>query len=120
MSEDFKRLQAKWYKKLKQTGFEDIEDTNSPNEMLKSWDSLYFLSRYDGNAFLAKQRYFELARQFLHEHVFDSSREKSIWTEFSEGASIRQIARRRRVSIYKIRKIVKLLEEAMLAQPDTD
>lgn len=116
MNENFKKLQAKWYKKLKASGFEDIEDVSSPNELLKTWDSQYFLQRYDPGRFKAKERYFELARQFLQDHVFETTREKDIWAEHAEGRSTREIARRRRIPAGRIRKIIKPLEELMLGR----
>ncbi len=116
MSSELKKLQAKWYKKLARSGFEDIEDTSSPNEFLNTWDSLHFLSRYTVDQFHARERYFQLATQFLEEHMFDTSREKSIWAEYCTGLSMRAIARNRRVSLHKIRVVIKKLEEAMLGR----
>lgn len=118
MSSEFKKLQAKWYKKLKASGFEDIEEQDSPQEMLKQWHSLYFLSRYEVSEFQAKQRYFELASQFLHTHVFETSYEKAIWRDYSKGLSARAIARHLEVRSEKINRVIKRLERIMLGQPN--
>ncbi len=116
MDPKLKKLQAKWYKRLKREGFVDIEDVNSEREMLKEWHSLYFLSRYDVQRFEAKKRYFELATQFLESHVFDTSREKAIWAQYAAGESVRTIAKSRRTSEFKINKVIKPLEDLMLGR----
>jgi DNA-binding NarL/FixJ family response regulator len=116
VSNELKKLQAKWYKKLAKEGFKDIEVQESPLEMLHTWDSLYFLSRYTPEQFKAKQLYYERAAQFLHSHVFETSREKSIWEQYSQGLSARAIAKLRRTSTYKIRKIIKNLERLMFGK----
>lgn len=116
MSDNLKKLQKQWYKKLKKSGFNDIEDTNSPNEFLNTWDSLYFLTHYSPGQFEAKQKYFTLARQFLEAHVFDTSKEKLIWSLYAEGMSIRGIARKLKLTKYSAHKIVKGLEGVMLGK----
>lgn len=99
-SEELKALQKKWYHKLKESGFEDIEDTNSKREYLKSWHSNYFYRTYTPETFSFKEEYYRRASQFLFEYHFlwfeGSSLinfcEREIWRLHSEGQGVRQIA----------------------------
>lgn len=81
-----------WDKKLKESGFEDIEDRNSPREMLKSWHSWTFIHHYNAETFAARQQYYELASHFLNGHKFESATEREVWRLHSEGDSLRKIA----------------------------
>jgi hypothetical protein len=83
-SKEFKKLQSKWYKKLADAGFEDIEQEDGN---LKRWASSVFKSRYDPTLFAAKEEYYRLAGQFLHDHVFDTRVEKMIWERHTAGIS---------------------------------
>lgn len=87
---DLKALQAIWYEKLKDTGFQDIERRNG--ELLNQWDSAYFQLRYDPETFSAKETYFYRARQFLNEHLFLHPVQEEIWRLHCEGLGVRQIA----------------------------
>lgn len=40
----FSQLEIEWYQKLKESGFEDIENHLSPDRPLKRWDSFKFVS----------------------------------------------------------------------------
>lgn len=62
------------------------------------WDSLYFLSKYSPDQFLEKQRYYELCREVLHTHKFDSARDKKIWTMHTDGLSYTQIMQQVKIS----------------------
>lgn len=97
--EDLKSLQKKWYKKLKEDGFNDIEDVDSPREYLKIW-STHFHYQYTPEEFQEKQEYYQLAQNFLHAYDFAWIPGKSIinwvdrdvWKMHSEGQSYRKIA----------------------------
>lgn len=86
-------LVIEWDQKLRESGFIDIEDRDSPREMLKSWHSTLFIHRFDQERFSARQQYFELVTQFLHSYEFDSELEREIWFLHSEGKSLREIAK---------------------------
>lgn len=88
-----KALQDEWDAKLKASGFEDIEDRDSPREMLKSWHSTIFINKFDSARFAAKQKYFEMVTHFLNAHTFTSDLEHQVWLLHSEGKSLREIAR---------------------------
>jgi 23S rRNA A2030 N6-methylase RlmJ len=93
-SKEFKKLRDKWYKRLKDSGFVDIENKNG--ELLTSHAD-YFRYRQKmlgSTTFEVKEEYYRLARQFLSDHKFADKREMLIWEYHSEGKSIREIVRR--------------------------
>lgn len=87
-TKEFKALEAKWYKKLKSKGFEDIEQDE---DNLKVWINDYFPQRYDLSRFDAKQEYYRLAGQFTFEHPFESPLDRRMWELHAEGVSLRSI-----------------------------
>lgn len=104
---EFKKLNAKWSKKLEKSGFEDIEQpadfkSGAPDGNLKKWSASFFSnpSRFDAAKYEAKEEYYRLAGQFLHEHRFSHRDEKALWEMHSEGLSIDSI-----VSMFKAKKI---------------
>src|SRR6266571_3549161 len=78
-----------WYKKLKDSGFEDIEDgdrlTGSANPRRHEHFSMV---RYE-----ARADYYYLAYHFLNAHKFDTELEKTIWTYHTEGLTLVNIAK---------------------------
>lgn len=90
--QNFRDLQREWDEKLKKAGFEDIEDRNSPREMLKAWHSTMFVHRFDEGKFTARQRYYEMATHFLQSHRFESEVEREVWRLHADGESLRKIA----------------------------
>jgi hypothetical protein len=86
--QDYEKLKAKWYAKLKASGFEDIEQ---PDGRLKVWHDLYFRCHMDADRIQAAQDYYRLARQFVHDHIFKNPIEKRIWEMHAEGISQKQI-----------------------------
>lgn len=88
----FKALDAKWQKKLSAEGFDDIEDRDSPREMLKAWHGTVFKNNLTPDQFLARQEYYTQARSFLEHYKFKSPLDKRIWRLHSEGLSYRNIA----------------------------
>lgn len=129
-SAKFKKLQSVWYKKLEKEGFKDIEQDE---DKLLRWDSFTFIANYtnyerahgerklDATWFAAKEEYFQLATDFLHEHKFNSEKDRLIWEMHSNGAYISEIYREltsRKMKVYLdgINKIVKTLSKLMLEQ----
>lgn len=88
-SKEFRTLKATWYKKLAASGFHDAEQ---PDENLKLWAS-YFSIRYKGGRFEAKQQYFILASQFLHDYAFESEHDRVIWEMHAAGFSTQEISK---------------------------
>lgn len=114
MAKPTKDLVQEWDRKLAESGFKEIEDRDSPREMLKSWHSTMFIHRYDQERFTARQKYFELATHFLHRHRFDSTLEQQIWFLHAEGRSLREIAAETgKTSKDGALKVVRKLQKAM-------
>lgn len=127
-----KKLQAQWYKRLAKEGFEDIEQDE---DNLKRWDSMYFISRHTnfkgrgaGGAkdakfsaiqFESRQEYYQLAGAFLHEHEFETDKERLIWELHASGENLIDIYRtlkkmNKKVYLEGIDKTIKRLSEAMV------
>lgn len=110
-----KALQDEWDKKLKDSGFEDIETKKG---MLKSWSSdivqkrranrnnathyqkgskntviIQDPNKVTATAIEAQQTYYLYAGYFLNDYTFDSEFDKTIWTYHSEGISYREIVK---------------------------
>lgn len=86
------QLQKKWYKKLKDSGFNDIEDVNSKKQWLKRWDDYYFRRRFNKTTFEARECYFQAAVDMLNTHKF-SRLGRMIWKRHAEGMEVREIGR---------------------------
>lgn len=85
-SKEFKKLQEIWYKKLKASGFEDIE---TDDDQLRVWHSTEFMKNFNVDTFTAKESYYRLAGQFLHGHTFKNRVEKMIWDWHSQAVGVR-------------------------------
>jgi hypothetical protein len=83
-----KKLQTLWYKKLRDSGFEDIEKSDGS---LKDEVDLRTRKKalHDQENRLT---YYRMASAFLHEHPFKDDIERAIWEAHSEGLSVRRIA----------------------------
>lgn len=114
----FNNLQEIWYKKLKDSGFEDLEEPRVGNNdksyhWLKQWHNQYFQQRYTPSQFDAKQDYFILASRFLFEHKFENTLEKNIWKLHSEGEYIRETAKKLGTYKLKVESTLKKLKKIM-------
>lgn len=113
---DFNKLQAKWYKKLKDSGFEDAEQDE---DNLKVWSLKRFTVENNLTLCAAKEEYYRLAGHFLHEHLFESELAKQCWELHGNGDSnvkITAILRAKGVKISKkrVQVLVKGLVKQML------
>lgn len=91
---EFKELEAVWYQKLKDAGFEDAEDTTRPHRPLITWEN----SRVAASAgkWVAEQthEYYRSAssEEFVANYPFKKPLHKLIWLLHSSGMDIRTIA----------------------------
>lgn len=88
MQNKLKRLKIIWDRKLKRSGFKDLEDAKGN---LKEFVS----SRYKHKEFItyfAQERYYQLADQLLNDYDFSSSEDKMMWRLHCEGKTINTIA----------------------------
>lgn len=97
-----KELQAEWDKKLKESGFEDIENGLGH---LKLWSRSFGVHHPDSARVEAAQEYYSMAGKFLHDYEFTSEMQKTIWEYHANGLSIRDI--------------VKVLGKAKIINPST-
>lgn len=106
----FKKLNDKWAKELKRSGFADIEQpadfkSGNPDGNLKQWAaSPYTRTSFSLSRYQSTEEYYRLAGQFLYEHKFSNDDERSLWEMHSEGLSIDSI-----IAIFKAKKIERLL-----------
>lgn len=112
---DLKSLTKVWYDKLKDEGFDDIEQDE---DTLTTWSSVFYKSqfvndsslgndtktRYETKAVIneAKAQYYRLAEHFLNDHIFQTRLEKNIWALHVEGKSYREIAKTLRATSRKL------------------
>lgn len=108
---------TKWYARLKRDGFKDIEDSEG---RLDQYASSALTHNYrDPIIFEAKERYYQLAGQFLHTYKFNSRLEKFMWEQHCSGVSILNIVkeiRHRGLSTYRdeVHKTLQRLTKKML------
>lgn len=123
---EFRKLEKKWYDKLKKEGFTDIEDTNRPDRPLKDYHSFSHMSQ----EFLRRQQkrapYQALIEEFRFKPVFgEICSSISSNTSFSktklalllemhvQGKTEREIAEAFKCSKTKIHKILKKFRQWM-------
>ena len=95
-TKEFAKLQKKWYSKLAEEGFSDIErqdKVGKASERLKTDVLENVMHDYTVEQFNIKKEYYVLAGQFLYDHKFKTQTEKKIWKMHSEGIGIRDIAK---------------------------
>lgn len=101
-----KKLTAQWYQKLKDSGFEDIEDSAGN---LKQYHSIRFLAKNIRTGFNEKQRYYELASQLLYSFPFKDKRMKNVWKLHAAGLQVPEIASALKISEESVRKTISYL-----------
>lgn len=79
-STEFEKLQALWDVKLKESGFDDLEQRDG---RLKSWSNRYKTAEPTKRQ--AKEEYYRAAGQFLYDHKFNHPAERRIWDLHSQG-----------------------------------
>jgi hypothetical protein len=116
---DFNKLKAKWYKRLEQSGFRDIEQ-----------DEIYFKAA--ATSIIDKRRvtwaiqaeYYSMAREFLNDYKFANPLDKAIWAQHADSrdgiseAFLKKFNKRRKYKIIKMTawRIVQRLELIMKKQ----
>lgn len=97
------QLRAKWRLKLKESGFDDIEDAKGN---LKNFDANRFFVRYEPTTFESIERYYQLANIVLESARFSNILEKSVWRLHTEGLTYREIQEKLDITLYQIGNIV--------------
>jgi hypothetical protein len=86
---DFEKLKAKWYKKLKDDGFVDIE---YDDKLFVGVPTSVLGKRLKDGVWQAKAAYYSMAESFLIEYAFSNELDKIIWDYHANGISVREIA----------------------------
>ncbi len=97
MEQDLKKLTAEWYKKLKDSGFKDVEVGFGP---YTSKPLVVKVGHRDGGPWEPKAEYYRLALHFLNEWSFKNRLEETIWAYHTEGLSVRNIV----ITLNKVRR----------------
>ncbi len=116
-SNEFKKLQAEWYEKLK-PDFEDIENEKG----LKAYAFFEYNKRIR-HRIEATTEYYRLATHLLNEPVFKNKKEKTIWELHSEGLSIRDIIKKlklERAALHTIHRTIIRLRKIMLSKTNEE
>lgn len=121
-TQEFIKLQAKWYRRLEASGFDDIEstgDNGEPLEKLKP-DAIRtsMNARMSLASFQAKEEYYRLAGQFLYSHRFKSKFERAVWEKHANGVTYKKIAETHCKSKTSVFMLVKKLAAKMFQSKD--
>lgn len=110
------RLRREWYSKLKAAGFQDIETGDEHSGLLKT-DKRF----QDGHesADEAQAEYYRLAGVFLHDHRWQTTRDRDVWAAHAAGVPMREIAKRCRTYVRLVHATVGRLRAIMLAGTTT-
>lgn len=112
-----KQLQKQWYLKLKQEGFNDIEQDGR----LISYSSSRLNLDLNKTVYDAKLEYSRLANEFLEVYQFEDAKDKEVWSMYVDGLSARKISEtliksnnHKFTSKSHVAMIIKRLEKIML------
>jgi hypothetical protein len=103
-SKEFQALRSKWYNKLKRAGFVDAE---TPSGSLKEFHSTKFTKKRGAEE---TRRYYELAGHLLSSYPFPDEVSKTIWRYHAAGMVSTEIARRTKVSLAVVEKLINDLQ----------
>ncbi len=106
----FMDLNKKWMAKLDKSGFEEIEDRESPNEYLKQWHDSKFAAARSLSQLEETRDYYLAATNLLNTFTFKNGRDRKIWTMHSDGIPERQIAKTLRITDWRVRRLIQLLQ----------
>lgn len=87
---DLTKLTDVWYKRLKDSGFDDIETRDG--QLKSSPHSSKFLRAVRQTSWQEKQAYYYMAEHFLNSYKFDNKVDEIIWEYHTNGIGTRDIA----------------------------
>lgn len=88
MREELSELKKIWYSRLKESGFDDAEKVDHPDQPLKVWHSFKFK---DALKLQETSDYYIKALHLLGTYAFDNETHKKIWELHAAGMSKRKI-----------------------------
>lgn len=111
-TKEFAALDKVWKQKLKDSGFNDIEDPSCPHGITKksiNTGSNNFIMRE------VTESYYDAVNDYLHNGTFAKESDKQIWELYANGLSLEEIKHRMRFRTienvrYHIKKIKKRLK----------
>jgi hypothetical protein len=133
-----KDLQDEWYKKLKESGFEDAENSGGHISQkavladlvhtIRRWNKGPDLSHNEAyglaiHQYQDKVEYYRIAGHFLYDHCFDTENERLIWSHHAEGDTTPEILKKLKkhnISLQEIRQTIVNLRKIMLEYTNTD
>jgi hypothetical protein len=124
---EFEALKTVWYEKLEKSGFVDIEETKGSKDYLKTWDSQWFLTRFQESSlkFEARQEYYNIVQNYVNNlkreqlNFFNNEDiEFQIWTLHANGRSLREIASQLGTKICRVHASVKKLAKIIAVKPN--
>jgi hypothetical protein len=90
---DLNKLKKIWYKKLKKSGFEDIERDEYSLKYTTSNALFSKHGRIRTGTHVMIQEYYYMAEHFLNSYTFASERDRVIWNYHTNGLSNDNIAK---------------------------
>lgn len=123
MKRPSKELQDEWRKKLKDSGFHDIEDPTTGKLLGDQACPKPIHSKLDkGSGYVTRiqrynllEPYYRLARLFLNHHPFQSPLEKTIWRLHAEESMGKlRISRQLKIGESQVRRIMQDLKKKLL------
>jgi hypothetical protein len=113
-TDKFKKLNAKWQKKLKDSGFDDAE---TKDHKLKRYSQLR--AEQARKETVGREEYYYMARMFLNDFEFDSERNRQIWSGHSDGLTVLEIAeglrKNKKNKEQEVKTVIKQLKAKMKA-----
>lgn len=87
-SKTFKDLQAKWYSKLKNEGFDDLEYRSGKFRLRLKHDTMdNIVQNFNADEINERRTYFSYASTFLYKNKFLNEKERLIWARHCEGST---------------------------------
>lgn len=113
-TKEFKKLDAEWKTKLKESGFEDLEEDVKDYKSLRTVTAIRpsnrFFQRETGEA------YYDLVREYLYIGVFKKESWKKCWELHGEGLAYREIAKRLNMSHTTVQNAIEVTRRKMLGK----
>jgi hypothetical protein len=113
-TDKFKKLDAKWQKKLADKGFRDIEYrvNGEPADYMVGPNPEYFIRRYSPD----KEQYYQNATTWGHHlrRIRAGRQAYKIWDQHTEGKSYSEIVKATQISRGIVARVVQQQKKAML------
>lgn len=106
---EFIELKDQWYQKLKEEGFEDLEDES---QYIKKIQHLHFF-RWTPLKIQTQRDYYIHCEYFLNSHSFKKEQHRKIWELYTKGVPFRKISEKVDQGLKEVHQTVKRLRKKM-------